>query len=147
MKKLMVLNICLILLAAVGIFLSISLSNDKHEDATLKVDFQKIPAGKFGDEVRYGLELMLNTAYYIGPEGIYGKYLGNKLNCTNCHQQAGTKPFSFNLVRSHAIYPQYRAREGKVLTLTQRINNCIERPHNGKPLPPDSREMVALLSY
>jgi thiosulfate dehydrogenase len=34
-----------------------------------------------------------------------------------------------------------------VLSLTQRINNCIERPHNGKPLPADSREMIALLSY
>ena len=69
------------------------------------------------------------------------------MNCTNCHQDAGTKPFSFNLMRSHEQYPQYRAREGKVLTLTQRINNCIERPHNGKPLPADSKEMVALLSY
>ena len=102
---------------------------------------------KFGDEVRYGRELMLNTAYYIGPEGIKGKYLGNKMNCTNCHQDAGTKAFSFNLLQSHEQYPQYRPREGRVLTLTERINNCIERPHNGKALPVESREMTALLSY
>jgi thiosulfate dehydrogenase len=90
---------------------------------------------------------MLNTAYFIGPDGIKGKYLGNKMNCTNCHQDAGTKAFSFNLMLSQEQYPQYRPREGKVLTLAERINNCIVRPHNGKPLPLDSREMVALLSY
>jgi thiosulfate dehydrogenase len=48
---------------------------------------------------------------------------------------------------SHANYPQYRAREGKVLTLAERVNNCIERPHNGKPLPLNGREMIAFLSY
>ena len=90
---------------------------------------------------------MLNTAYYIGPDGVKGKYLGNKMNCTNCHQDAGTKPFSFNLMASHEHYPQYRAREGKVLTLAERVNNCVMRPHNGKPLPLDGEEMVAFLSY
>ncbi len=123
-----------------------SVSHEKKEEL-LKIDPAQIPKNKFGDEVRYGRELMLRTAYYIGPQGIKGKYLGNKMNCTNCHQDAGTKAFSFNLLRSHEQYPQYRPREGKVLTLTERINNCVERPHNGKPLPADSREMTALLSY
>jgi thiosulfate dehydrogenase len=110
-------------------------------------DTSKIPHDKFGDLVRYGRQLMVQTAYYIGPNGIAGKYLGNKMNCSNCHQDAGTKPFSFNLMMSHANYPQYRAREGKVLTLAERVNNCVMRPHNGKPLPLDSKEMVAILSY
>ncbi|RBL90005.1 c-type cytochrome [Chitinophaga flava] len=112
-----------------------------------RADTNAIPAGKYGEMVRYGRALMMNTAYYIGPEGVSGKYLGNRMNCTNCHQDAGTKPFSFNLMLSHAQYPQYRAREGKVLTLAERVNNCVTRPHNGKPLPLDSREMVAFLSY
>jgi thiosulfate dehydrogenase len=128
-------------------FLSFQLYKNEKKEEILKVDLSVIPNNQFGDEVRYGRELMLRTAYFIGPEGIKGKYLGNKMNCTNCHQDAGTKPFSFNLMRSHEQYPQYRAREGKVLTLAERVNNCIERPHNGKPLPLDSREMVALLSY
>lgn len=115
--------------------------------ALLQVDSTAIPNDKFGEEVKYGQQLMYNTAYYIGPEGINGKYLGNKMNCTNCHQQGGTKPFSFNLMLSHEDYPQYRAREGKVLTLAERVNNCVTRPHNGRPLPLDSKEMVAFLSY
>lgn len=113
----------------------------------ITVDTTLIPNDKFGESVRYGRELMINTAVLIGPDGSAGKYLGNKMNCTNCHQDAGTKAFSFNLMSSHDNYPQYRGREGKVLTLAERINNCVMRPHNGKPLPLDSKEMVAFLSY
>ena len=110
-------------------------------------DTNKIPKDKFGDQVRYGRELMLHTAYYIGPDGTAGHYLGNKMNCTNCHQNAGTKPFAFSLMLSHESYPQYRAREGKVLSLAERVNNCVMRPHSGIPLPLDSKEMLAILSY
>jgi thiosulfate dehydrogenase len=117
------------------------------EEELIVIDSSLIPRDQFGDAVRYGRELMLNTAYYIGPEGTNGRYLGNKMNCTNCHQDAGTKPFSFNLLRSQEDYPQYRSREGKILTLAERVNNCVMRPHNGKPLPLDSKEMVAFLSY
>ncbi|NSL85623.1 c-type cytochrome [Chitinophaga solisilvae] len=113
----------------------------------LHVDTTAIPDDKYGEAVRYGRALMLNTAYYIGPDGTSGKYLGNRMNCTNCHQDAGTKPFSFNLMLSHENYPQYRAREGQVLTLAERVNNCVTRPHNGRPLPLNSKEMVAFLAY
>lgn len=117
------------------------------ETGYITVDTNKIPHDKFGEMVRYGRQLMMNTAYYIGPAGIKGKYAGNKMSCTNCHQDGGLKPYAFNLVASHERYPQYRAREGKVLTMAERVNNCITRPHNGKPLPLNSDEMVAYLSY
>ncbi len=119
----------------------------KEEEAHITIDLKNIPDDQFGESVRYGRELMLHTAQFIGPKGSAGKYTGNLMSCTNCHQDAGTKPFSFNLLASHGNYPQYRAREGKVLTLAERINNCVTRPHNGKPLPLDSKEMVAFLSY
>ncbi len=118
----------------------------KNNSATL-IDTNEIPQGKFGEYVRYGRSLLLKTAILIGPEGTQGRYLGNKMNCANCHQEAGTKPYSFNLMAAHSNYPQYRAREGKVLSLADRINNCITRPHNGTPLPLDSKEMIAILSY
>lgn len=118
-----------------------------EKETYINIDTTLIPNDQFGESVKYGRELMLNTARYIGPDGSAGKYLGNKMNCTNCHQDAGTKAFSFNLMSSHDNYPQYRGREGKVLTLAERVNNCVMRPHNGKPLPLDSKEMVAFLSY
>jgi thiosulfate dehydrogenase len=110
-------------------------------------DTAAIPHDDFGEMVRYGRNLMWNTAYYIGPDGIAGHYLGNKINCTNCHVDAGTRPYGFNFFSTHARYPQYRGRENQVLDLAQRVNNCIERPNNGRPLPLDSKEMVAMLCY
>ncbi len=110
-------------------------------------DTSTIPNDQFGDLVRYGRDLILHTAYYIGPNGIKGKYLGNKMNCTNCHLDAGTRPYGFNFFSSYARYPQYRGRENEVLTMEQRVNNCIERPHSGIPLPLDCKEMVAMVCY
>ena len=110
-------------------------------------DTSTIPHDQFGDMVRYGRELIVNTAHYIGPDGTVGKYLGNKMNCGNCHLDGGTRPFGFNFFSSHARYPQYRGRENKILTLPERVNNCIERPHSGTPMPLDSKEMVAIVSY
>lgn len=110
-------------------------------------DTSTIPHDQFGDMVRYGRELLVNTPKYIGPEGTAGHYLGNKMTCSNCHIDAGTRPFGFNFFSSHARYPQYRGRENKVLSLSERLNNCIERPGNGIPLPLDSKEIVAMVCY
>ena len=152
MKKNILIGFSLAL--SIVIFNSCNTSNSQtlpkvasEEESYITIDTTKIPDGQFGEAVRYGRELMLNTSYYIGPNGINGKYLGNKMNCTNCHQDAGTKPYSFNLLASHDNYPQYRGRENKVLTMAERVNNCVMRPHSGKPLPLDSKEMVAFLSY
>jgi len=154
MKKNYIYNYLLIIgITTIFIIASCNRASKVQENTTkentdlIKIDTAKIPKDKFGAAVRYGRELMLNTAYYIGPNGVSGKYLGNKMNCTNCHQEAGTKLYSFNLIASHDNYPQFRPREGRVLTLAERVNNCIMRPHSGKPLPLDSKEMVAFLSY
>ncbi|WP_457269445.1 c-type cytochrome [Pedobacter sp. UYEF25] len=119
---------------------------EKAED--FPIDTRTIPKSKFGDAVRYGRELMVRTAYYIGPNGINGKFAGNKISCSNCHQEAGLKPYSLNLVSAFQNYPQYRAREGKVLSLAERVNNCIMHPLLGiKALPLDGKEMIAFISY
>src|SRR6516225_5417356 len=44
-------------------------------------------------------------------------------------------------------FPQYRAREGAVDLLEERINGCLERSMNGRALPFESREMKAFVSY
>lgn len=110
------------------------------DTSTLKDD-------EWGRQVKYGRRLVQNTSYYLGPEGVVSKNLGNKMNCTNCHLESGTKPFGLNFFNSHKTYPQYRAREDAILTMSDRVNNCVERPHNGKPLKLDSKEMNAIVSY
>jgi thiosulfate dehydrogenase len=110
-------------------------------------DTSELKDDEWGTMVKYGRQLVQHTAYYIGPDGVVSKNLGNKMNCTNCHLNNGTKPYGFNFFDSHRTYPQYRAREDQILTMSDRVNNCIERPHNGKPLKLDSKEMVAIVSY
>jgi thiosulfate dehydrogenase len=147
----------LIPLIAVGLAFIISCTqtggNTEEKAATLAdslfqvPDTNTIPHDAYGDMVRYGRDLVLNTAFYLGPNGTKGHYLGNKMNCTHCHINAGTVPFGLNYYSSHARYPQYRGRENKVMSLAERVNNCIERPHNGTPMPLDSKEMIAIVTY
>lgn len=157
MKKNTLLVVCIAaILCAVGLFL---LSNQKSKEEVPKqfsvqhtinpfyIDSSKIPQGVYGEYVKYGRELLLHTAHYIGPDGINGRYATNRISCSNCHQDAGTKPYSFNLETTFRNYPQYRAREGKVLSLAERINNCLVHPLLGKPLPLDSKEMNAIICY
>ena len=106
-----------------------------------------IPEDELGELIRYGLNLIQNTSYFIGPEGIAGNNLRNKMNCTNCHLNNGTKPFGLSFFNTHKSYPQFRGRENKVLSLAERVNNCIERPHSGKAIKLDSKEMIAIVSY
>lgn len=110
-------------------------------------DTSSIPHDKVGDMIRYGRELIINTPKYLGPKGAVGHFAGNMMACTNCHLDAGTRPYGLSLVSSHARYPQYRSREARVMSLAERINNCVERPLNGRPLPLDSKEMNAMLMY
>jgi len=124
-------------------------TTDSRNDSSIYrgPDTSTIPHDEFGNMIRYGRELVIHTAQYLGPDGSVGKYLGNKMNCSNCHLDAGTRPYGLNYFSSHARYPQYRGRENAILTLSDRVNNCIERPHNGTPMPLNSREMIAIVSY
>lgn len=47
----------------------------------------------------------------------------------------------------YAAFPQYRARSARVDTLEDRINDCLQRSLDGKPLSKDSREMRAMVTY
>ena len=100
-----------------------------------------LPAGPLGDSVRYGQSLVTNT------RALATGFVGNGLNCSNCHLDGGRAAYAAPFVGLWGVFPEYRARRGSVETLTERINDCFERSMNGKPLPSDSREMIALLSY
>ncbi len=152
--------LCLNLLATFFIFSSCNHESQKKAATTHPLndsltlsgvwqapDTSTIPFNELGAMIRYGRELIINTAFYIGPEGRVSKNLGNKMNCSHCHLDAGTKPYAFNYLSTHANYPQYRAREDRIMSLAERVNNCVERPHNGKPLKLDSKEMTAIVCY
>ena len=115
-----------------------------HRPPSLETD---LPPGKLGETIRYGYELLNRFPYYLGPKGSIGQYGGNGLACGSCHLDAGRVPYGLNYFTVYGRYPQYRGREAEILTLSQRINNCIQRPMSGKPMPLDSKEMTAMVTY
>jgi thiosulfate dehydrogenase len=112
-------------------------------------DIDKLPDDDWGRTVRYGRELIAKTASLIGPEVTdpAHRFAGNNLNCQSCHLEAGTKEFALPFIGAYADFPNYRARSGAVGTIEDRIQGCMVRSMNGKPLPAESREMTAIVAY
>lgn len=73
--------------------------------------------------------------------------VGNDLNCTSCHLNAGTVADGSPYVGVSAFFPSYAPRAGKVITMEDRINGCFRRSMNGKPLPLESDDMKAMVAY
>ena len=88
-----------------------------------------------------GMRLNLETRALL-PQNV-----GNSLNCTSCHLNAGTVADGSPYVGVSAFFPSYAPRAGRVITLADRINGCFLRSMNGKPLPADSADMKAMVAY
>ena len=98
------------------------------------------------EQVAYGRKLIMETADYLGPN-TSNPYAGNNLDCNSCHLDGGSKPFAAPFVTVPSQFPQFRSRENKEGTIQERINGCMQRSMNGKPLPVDSEEMEAMVAY
>ncbi len=112
-------------------------------------NIDSLPDDEYGKLARYGYELATRTYAHIGPEVKNQKkrYAGNNFSCTSCHENSATKPYAMPWVGVTSTFPQYRAREDDLSTVEERVNGCIERSMNGRPLPLDSREMKAYVTY
>ena len=97
----------------------------------------------------YGRRLLRNTSLYIGPnhDNPTMRYSGTNMACASCHLEIGTKPGTLSLLPSAPRYPRDSGRDGDVRDLTDRINGCMQRSMNGKPLPRESVEMLAMERY
>ncbi|MDO8356132.1 MAG: c-type cytochrome [Nitrospirota bacterium] len=102
---------------------------------------ETIPGSQLGEQIRLGYEIIVHTQEYGRP------YVGNRLNCTNCHLDGGLNPNAASFVGLTSVYPLYRPRNAKVNTLADRVNECFERSLNGRALPPDSSKMQAIVAY
>ena len=99
-----------------------------------------------GRLIKYGRQLITNTSYYLGPKGNVAQ-ITNGLNCQNCHLDAGTIPFGNNFGKVYATYPQFKARNNKMVSIYDRINGCLQRSLDGKPMDSSTREMKAMYAY
>lgn len=97
------------------------------------------------DAVILGYNILLNTPKYASA------YVTSQMSCTNCHFAGGNNTGGNNtgisLAGVAATYPKYNRRSETVIELNQRINDCFERSLNGKPLPLNSLEMNAIVTY
>lgn len=106
----------------------------------------QVPVDGEGAAIRYGRELIVHTALYLGPKGTVAQ-ISNGMNCQNCHLEAGTKPWGNNYGAVAANYPKYRDRSGSLESIEKRVNDCLERSLNGQPLDSSSKEMRAIVAY
>ena len=100
-----------------------------------------MPKGEFGKMVQLGHDIFVDTQTHARA------YVGNGLNCANCHLDAGRKADSAPLWGAYAMYPAYREKNHKVNSYEDRLRDCFRFSMNGKAPPPGSPELIALTSY
>ncbi len=100
-----------------------------------------IPDNEFGKVVKSGEQIFNETQKYAKP------YVGNTLNCVNCHLNAGRLANSSPLWAAYVLYPAYRKKTKQVDTLQSRIQGCFKYSMNGKVPDASSAEVTALVSY
>ncbi|WP_027414829.1 c-type cytochrome [Aneurinibacillus terranovensis] len=100
-----------------------------------------VPKDQLGQSIMLGYKIISETPTAV-PNNV-----GNKLACISCHADGGLKQTELPLVGIPAVMPMYRDREGRVITMEDRINECFKRSENGKPLASGSKELTAVVSY
>ena len=106
-------------------------------------------AGSIGATGEYGKRLIAQTSEYMGPDVTDPKmrHMESRLACASCHIGAGVEPGNLSLATAFNKYPRISPRSGGNETIEERINGCMMRSMNGRALPEDSPEMIAMVSY
>jgi thiosulfate dehydrogenase len=144
-------SLAIVQLLAAAAIVEASAPQTRAESTTIWTvpEIGALPRDAHGVEVREGRDLVTATYAYIGPNvsDPSKRYAGNNLACSNCHLEAGTKKFGLPLFGLYNDFPQYSARSGGEISIEDRINSCMTRSMNGRPLPHDAPEMQAIVAY
>ena len=104
-------------------------------------DARQIPDTPMGAVIRRGEQIFLQTG--ANAPG----FVGNHLNCVNCHLDAGRKAQSAPLWGAYPLYPAYRSKTKHVDTFSERLRGCFTYSMNGKAPDPGDEVLVALEAY
>ena len=104
-------------------------------------DLSTIPDTPLGDMIRIGRDVFVDTQRYAKP------FVGNKLNCVNCHLDSGRQANSAPLWAAYVAYPAFRAKNDQINTFEQRLEGCFRFSMNGRMPPSDSLVVVSLVTY
>lgn len=99
-----------------------------------------IPAGPDGDAIRRGRLIFTASAAHAG------QYVGNGLTCSNCHLDAGRKADASPMWAAWVSYPAYRAKNGRVNTMEDRIRDCFLYSMNAPASKAGARRPMATIS-
>ena len=86
---------------------------------------------------------------------LHDTFGGSGTTCNTCHTGAGLGPTILpgdpekgpSLANAAAVFPRYKPREGKVMTLADEIYGCARGAIGGTPPAYNSDAMRALVSY
>jgi thiosulfate dehydrogenase len=97
----------------------------------------------------YGKRLLAQTQELLGPDVADPKlrYINSRLSCGSCHLGTGAEAGTLSLPDAVLHYPRFAARVGATATIEDRINECMQRSMNGRPLPKNSPQMIAMAAY
>ena len=106
------------------------------------------PAGKLGELVKLGEDIMLHTNTHPLTKDL----VGNKLNCASCHLKGsdgkpGTADGIGTFIGTATAFPAFSKREKTVQSLQDRANNCFMRSMNGKRPIIDGKASMAMYAY
>lgn len=101
----------------------------------------EMPKDQMGELIKLGHNVFVDTQTYAKG------YVGNGLNCANCHLDAGRKADSAPLWAAYVEYPQFRKKNNSVSDFQERVQGCFKYSMNGKAPDPGSPEIKGLLAY
>jgi thiosulfate dehydrogenase len=101
----------------------------------------EIPNNEFGEVVRFGERIFRDT------QGNAKEFVGNSLQCSNCHLDSGRLANAAPLWAAYVAFPTYRAKNRHVNTLQERMQGCFLYSMNGKAPALNDKVLVALESY
>jgi thiosulfate dehydrogenase len=85
---------------------------------------------------------------------LHETFEGNGMTCDSCHVNGGVgegrtakRPAIPSLSNAATIYPRFEARKNKVVTLENKIQNCVAGALQGKPPAYGSEQMTGLVAY
>ncbi len=97
--------------------------------------------GPFMAAVQQGYLIFTDTQTYAK------EYVGDDLNCRNCHLNAGSMPYSAPLWGAYPAFPAYRSKNNQVNSFQARMQGCFIYSMNGTAPPEGSQTLVALEAY
>ena len=129
-----------LLMIGLMFFLPLSTSHAQQDQPSISQLLSEPFLDDYYSNVVYGYEIVTDTQKHAS------RYVGNSLNCSNCHLQAGTQKDALPL-NVAGMYPKWRAKNGKRNGIGLRIRECFLYSMDGIMPTEDAPEVLAIAAY